>query len=387
MSTPNMNLELPTVSVTSGPEWAEELNAAFDLVDAHDHTSGKGARIPSGGINLDADLPFNSHNALSMKSVRFTSQGSPLSGGLDLSCVYVSGGNLYFNDSAGNQVRITVGGAVDVSAAGSISGMGATTASVSYNNTTKVFSFLQNTGVPAKLNTGSIKISPDASTANSITLTAAAGLGADYTLTLPAALPASTKIVTVDSSGNLAFTDAVDGASLEVSGGSLRIKDNGVTAAKIAAGQITQVKMGAVGQQVSSSCGNFLSSSSSYVDVTNLSVTITTTGRPVMLMLIGDGTSNVADVGAAESIGPGGSTFVAKFKILRDSTIVSVNEIFVGMTGHPSGSFTAQINVPPGSINTIDFPAAGTYTYKLQALISGGDSVYVENSKLVAFEL
>jgi hypothetical protein len=49
MATANMNLSLPTVSVTIGPTWATQLNTALETVDVHDHTSGKGVQVPLPG--------------------------------------------------------------------------------------------------------------------------------------------------------------------------------------------------------------------------------------------------------------------------------------------------------------------------------------------------
>ena len=48
---------------------------------------------------------------------------------------------------------------------------------------------------------------------------------------------------------------------------------------------LTRSSLPAVGQQVSSACGSFTTISATPVDVTNLTVTITTTGRPVLLMV------------------------------------------------------------------------------------------------------
>jgi len=115
-TTPNMNLVLPDVSVEPGPQWASDLNTALDLVDAHDHTTGKGVPVPSAGLSINADLPFGNNDATTLRSTRFTSQGSPLSTAPDVDCVYVSGDNLYYNDNSGNKIQITSGGGLNPSA-------------------------------------------------------------------------------------------------------------------------------------------------------------------------------------------------------------------------------------------------------------------------------
>jgi hypothetical protein len=48
-----MGLDLPVPGVTGGADWAVKLVAAHTTTDGHDHTSGKGVQIPTGGI---ADL-------------------------------------------------------------------------------------------------------------------------------------------------------------------------------------------------------------------------------------------------------------------------------------------------------------------------------------------
>lgn len=45
MATPDMGLDLPVPGVTTGPTWANKLNAALTTVDSHDHSSGKGAPV------------------------------------------------------------------------------------------------------------------------------------------------------------------------------------------------------------------------------------------------------------------------------------------------------------------------------------------------------
>jgi hypothetical protein len=58
MATPLMGLNLPVVGPagTLGPDWANELNAAFDKIDSHDHTSGKGNPIPFSAIEVTSNL-------------------------------------------------------------------------------------------------------------------------------------------------------------------------------------------------------------------------------------------------------------------------------------------------------------------------------------------
>src|SRR5271165_1505536 len=110
---PNMNLPIPTVGVDPGPDWASNLNSSLTLVDQHDHTPGHGVQITPTGLNINSDLSFAGNNATGLRSTRFAVQSvlipavSP-----DLGELYVSGVDLYYNDVAGNQVRVTQSGGI-----------------------------------------------------------------------------------------------------------------------------------------------------------------------------------------------------------------------------------------------------------------------------------
>jgi hypothetical protein len=107
-----MNLNLPTPTVTLGPEWANQLNAALEVIDQHDHTSDKGQRVPTAGLNINEDLDFNSNKALSLQSIQLTEQPAPLDGATNASSVYVSTGDLYYTNTSGVAVQLTTGGSI-----------------------------------------------------------------------------------------------------------------------------------------------------------------------------------------------------------------------------------------------------------------------------------
>ena len=71
MATSFLNLTLPTVTVTLGPTWATQINAAFEVIDEHDHTSGKGVQIPTAGLNINDDLDFNDNAAQNIEFLSF----------------------------------------------------------------------------------------------------------------------------------------------------------------------------------------------------------------------------------------------------------------------------------------------------------------------------
>ncbi|MES2347888.1 MAG: hypothetical protein V4641_10005 [Pseudomonadota bacterium] len=210
---PNMGLPVPIVGTAPGPEWANDINASLSIIDSHDHTAGHGVPVPPAGININSDLPFVGNNATQLRSARFSAQGSPLAGASDLGALYVSGVDLYYNDESGNQVRMTQGGSVTGSS-GTITGLPSGTASASFAAGT--FTFQGSTNTPANMAVGPLIIGANTASPHTVTVAPPGGLAANYALTLPTGLPASTSILTVDASGNMAST-----TSPSVSGGTL----------------------------------------------------------------------------------------------------------------------------------------------------------------------
>jgi hypothetical protein len=189
----------------------------------------------------------------------------------------------------------------------------------------------------------------------SVKIEAPSGIATDFTIKLPTALPASgSKIWFIDNTGQSTVTLDVDNSTLETSGSTVRVKEGGITRPKLAS----------LGQQISSSCGAY--SSTSNADITNLSVSLTTTGRPVFIGLISDGSGNDSTVGSVSS------NSGIQFK--RGATSLARN-ILISGTYAPSSSFW-----------TVDVVSAGTYTYTAAAVISSG-TINVNYAKLIAFEL
>lgn len=176
-----------------------------------------------------------------------------------------------------------------------------------------------------------------------------------------------------------------------------KLASGAVTSAKIAAGAaasnignngVTQAMRVPLGQQISSSSGSFSTTSQSNTTaVTNLSVSITTTGRPVFVGLIDDGTGCTLGVQVASA-----PTVVAAqgvVNLLRASSTISsasINFSISSATGL-TGNYT-QTN-PCSSIWIVDVVAAGTYTYSVHAFSANANptTVFVQNTKLLAYEL
>ena len=146
-------------------------------------------------------------------------------------------------------------------------------------------------------------------------------------------------------------------------------------------GQLSRANLPSVGQQISSSSGGFGTLSGSFVSVTNLSVSITTTGRPVMLMLIPDGSANNVEFGPFSS--SNGITPQGFFQFTRGGS--SLGAVFLsGTTSPASGTvFAGGLNPLPVQLDT---PSAGTYTYAFQ-MKAGGGQMNCQWVELVAYEL
>jgi hypothetical protein len=112
MATTFMNLDLPTVTVTLGPAWATALNAAIEVVDSHDHTSGKGTRVPTAGININADLDFNEFAVQNQRYSSFEQRTSSPSGSEFAASTSVYNGDFYYTNTSGVAVQVTSGGSL-----------------------------------------------------------------------------------------------------------------------------------------------------------------------------------------------------------------------------------------------------------------------------------
>ncbi len=370
---PNMGLPVPTVGEDPGPDWATNLNASLSAIDSHNHSSGQGVPITPDGISINSDLSMNNNDLSSVRSVRFTPQSGAIADPTDLGCLYENGVDLYYIDGAGNQVRITQSGSVSGSA-GTITGLPSGTASAAFAGST--FTFQSATATPAAMNVGSVKVSQTSASGKGVTISAAAGQAADFGMSLPAALPASTKIVSLDSSGNIGATYGVDNTSIEISSSNLQVKDGGITTAKIADAAVTSEKVAAPNSSSSSTAATFSTTSTSYVDVTNVTRSFTTTGtKPVLIMFMPDTTG----ASGALSLTGGATAPSAQFQVLRNSTSLGVISI------DPTNQMS------PSSLNIVDrSPTAGTVTYKLQVKVfafSGTPTITITNIKMFLCEL
>jgi hypothetical protein len=387
--------------VDTGLAWETNLNTSLQVIDKHNHTSGLGVQIPVAGLNINADLPFNSNNATLLRSLRFTPQPAPLALGTDLGCLYESVVDLWYNDGNGNQIQITQNGSVK-GAAGTITGLPSGSAGASY--ATGQFTFLAATNTGANLSLGSLLLSNGSST-NPYKLTLQPPtLGSNYSLTLPVPPTSSqgTSFVTIDTAGNMGTASNISPyqiAAASITGSQLasatitsaniasatitsaNIASATITGSNIAAGTITRSNIAnGVGQVVSSTSGAFNTSSSTYVNVISLS--ITTYGNPVVVMFMPDGSGNFSNIGGTNSTG---GTAGADIVVQRDGLAATWYSSLVDTSAN---SFAGHV-VPPGCLNFIDVGVgAGTHSYTVEMKVpSNGDSSTFSFIVMVAYEL
>ena len=164
MATTYMNLTLPTVSSTIGPDWASQLNTALTSIDSHDHSSGKGNRITPAGLHINAELAVG-NNAITGIG-KTTYQNLPT---VDTDNVtsYFKDGDFYVNDNSGNQIRMTAGGALNVGSVGGIGGdYGSTAATCFYTDASVTYFFQDSASSPAKIDVGAIACASVTATGN-----------------------------------------------------------------------------------------------------------------------------------------------------------------------------------------------------------------------------
>lgn len=113
--TPNMLLIVPTPEQQLGPQWATDIVNAFSKIDLHDHTTGKGIKIPTAGLNINDDLDFQNNDAKNLRSTAFQNSVAPLPNS-DIRSLYASGGNLFYNNSDGTPIQLTTGTSINTGA-------------------------------------------------------------------------------------------------------------------------------------------------------------------------------------------------------------------------------------------------------------------------------
>jgi hypothetical protein len=238
MPTANMGLTLPT-DHGSADVWDTILDAVFALIDAHDHTAGKGVQVPSAALKINADVSWSfggTPYAISdAKAIDFAAVAVGTVAGLAGALFVNSADNeLYYRTIAGANVKFTNGAALNFAAfVGGIGGdYSAVGALEDFDDASHTYRFRQQVGAAVrqfgKMSSADVqlfefKANPAAGVpANSVNLKSPTALAASYNAVWFAALPASQVLVQIDNAGQMfASNTLAANANIVISGTAL----------------------------------------------------------------------------------------------------------------------------------------------------------------------
>jgi hypothetical protein len=240
-TTDYMSLVLPTEDGSSDT-WDQLLNAALEVVDAHDHSTGKGVTVKSAGIEINADLPLGGYALTGGKALDFTAVAAATVSSYACALFANSADNeLYWRTSGGTNVQLTSGTSLNAALLGGFTGdYGAGDEEANYASGTGIYNFLQAATTRGKIDCSDIRLfQASAGISNAVTVKSPAALAASYTITMPGAAPASTSLVQMSSAGTLtaspsgavATTGTVATGALTVTGAATVSTTLGVTGA------------------------------------------------------------------------------------------------------------------------------------------------------------
>ncbi len=207
---PNIGIILPSLGGDEGI-WDDEINAGLTLIDAHNHTSGKGLAITSAAISIDADLSFGGFTISALGKISFSAITAPVSGSKNL-FVSSADNELYWRSNAGTNVKLTNGASINTSLVGGIVGDYASVgAALEYDDANDRYTFKQQSTFPwAKVACGGVQIFEFNTTESvSVNLVCPAALAGSYSIELPTALPGSTLLWQITSAGVVTFSNTI----------------------------------------------------------------------------------------------------------------------------------------------------------------------------------
>lgn len=218
--------------------WGTELNTSLDVLDSHDHTSGKGVKVPTAGINVNADLPMAGFGMTNVKVVDLAAVlASSVTAYATALFVNSADNELYWRTSGGANVQLTAGSSLNASLLGGFTGdYGTGGSAANYNSGTSIFNFIRAANHRAFLDTSDIRLFQGTSgITNAVKIRSPNALAASYDFIFPAALPGSTSLLRITSGGQVESTrdPSVDTVTTTgaVTAGGLVTASAGVTAA------------------------------------------------------------------------------------------------------------------------------------------------------------
>jgi hypothetical protein len=380
MATFNMNLQVPTPGVTPGPQYAQDLQSCFNVIDAHDHSQGNGSPISFNSIQVTQDFDLLSNALLSAKGLQFTNQ-TVVPGFATLS---MKSNNLHWSNGTGAfNFDITTGPSINFSGNIGFPGLPYGTASASFIPdiilpALGTFKFESSTGVAANTSCGPLKIRDVAAGSSYIQIVPPLGLVNDYSIDLFNGLPVSTKIVSLNSAGQLAANYTVDNTTIQISTNTLQVKDGAITNAKLApgitapAGTVTAANR-LVGNNKFGS--NFSYASTGPVTLSTITITTSAANKFILMTSYNNALNGSGYGGSGAGLSELFMWFTIEGPSLAETLVGSVNNI---------GSLKQRaITLPYFCINQ------GTYTirFKAQCFFNGGATIEVNNEKLWASEI
>lgn len=358
---PNMGMPVPVPGQTIGPDWAQDINASLSIIDSHNHSSGQGVQIQPNGININTDLPFSSNNATQLRSSIYTPQVSPLATPTDIGSLYVVGNELYYNDvTGGNQIQITNNGTVNAGA-GSISGLPSGTASASYSAGT--FVWQSATSTAANMDARSYILRNSSASSKGLTLNPPAAMAADITETLPT-IPAATKIMQMDSSGNFSAAVDVDNSTIQWISNTLSVPPGGITNTNLAANSVATANIQAGAVTLPKLAPTVLQwNSISYLTAGTFSFSVPSNVNAVYAVVLGGGgggqSGGTTQVGGS---GGGGSVPITQLLAVTAGESLSV-VVGAGGAGAPINTLSGNgASGSPGALSSISRGTVGLIT-------------------------
>lgn len=331
--TPNMSLIVPTIGSELAPTWAQDINSSLSLVDGHDHSSGRGVQIGTAGINIQSDLTLNGNNLTSIRALRMSALSLGSLSASDNAALCTSGVDLYFRDGNGNNIRLTQSGSI-VGTAGSISGL-ASPASASYVAGSSTFIWQSAANTTANMDMGSIILRPTTASANGITVSAPVGLGANYTLTLPGAVPGTNNALTLTSTSGAQTFLSLGAANqvLRVNSAGTALQYSTVDAANITSGTIT-------GTQVSSN----INLPGKAVQENGNNLVVSNTNATNSLAIVRGSVDNTQVITSGEGFSVSGSS--GNYLITFTTAFGDLPAVTVTATNQSTNSLTCQLDSP-----------------------------------------
>ena len=223
--TNNMQLVKPVENGDTGV-WASLLDAIFDLIDAHDHTTGKGVKIPlASAATVNNDVSWasgaSSYAITNLKAVDFKPVAASAAS-IYSAALFVNSTNneLTYRTTTGTNVQITSGTGLNIAGIGGIGGdYAGVGALVDFTDSSDTYAFRQQIGAGVRqyghvavgdLDLFEFKSNPTAGVPlTRVRHKSPAALAASYDLTWLPSLPGTQQLLQVDQTGAIAATNTI----------------------------------------------------------------------------------------------------------------------------------------------------------------------------------